>query len=117
MIRYDCEPITRIVLPVVLVVFVLTVDVVHQHSCRSGTHFISWLDNNKPIMIATIILSLTLGVSFIIQTINRWRCKAVTCTRTDDHDETANKDERPTLVVPTRRPTIHNMFTDDDKCA
>ena len=64
-------------------------------------------------MIATIILSLTLGVSFIIQTINRWRCKAVTCTRTDDHDETPNKDERPTLVVPT----TYNMFTDDDKCA
>jgi len=56
-------------------------------------------------MIATIILSLTLGVSFIIQTINRWRCKAVTCTRTDDDQPTDQpeqpiKDERPTLVVP-----------------
>ena len=69
-------------------------------------------------MIATIILSLTLGVSFIIQTINRWRCTAVTCTRDDDDDdEQTIKEERPTLVVPTRRATIHNMFTDDDKCA
>jgi len=52
-------------------------------------------------MIATVILSLSLGIAFVIQTLHSYGCKLVQCTR---HDATT---EEIVLnpVAPTRVPT------------
>ena len=51
-------------------------------------------------MIATVILSLSLGIAFVIQTLHSYGCKWIQCTR---HDATT---EEIVLnpVVPTRAP-------------
>jgi hypothetical protein len=52
-------------------------------------------------MIATIVLSLTIGIAFIVQTLNTVACRALACVRDPPRDTvvemTEHKSERPTL--------------------
>jgi hypothetical protein len=69
-------------------------------------------------MIATIVLSLTIGIAFIVQTLNRYACKALMCVRdvpevelTSREDEVVHevvhKNERPRLTAPAINNMIH----------
>ena len=50
-------------------------------------------------MLATIILSLTIGIAFITQTLNRVRCRSIECINTTQQQRTELA-PRPTLVLP-----------------
>ena len=55
-------------------------------------------------MIATIVLSLTIGIAFIVQTLNTVACRALACIRDlpgdTDVELTEHKSERPTVISP-----------------
>lgn len=51
-------------------------------------------------MIATIVLSLTIGIAFIVQTLNTVACRALACVRDSDVELTEHKNDRPTLISP-----------------
>ena len=55
-------------------------------------------------MIATIVLSLTIGIAFIVQTLNTVACRALACVRDQPRDTdvelTEHKSERPTVISP-----------------
>jgi len=55
-------------------------------------------------MIATIVLSLTIGIAFIVQTLNTVACRALACIRDPPQDTdvelTEHKSERPTVISP-----------------
>ena len=61
-------------------------------------------------MIATIVLSLTIGIAFIVQTLNTVACRALACVRDPPRDTvvemTEHKNDRPILRVPN---AITNM--------
>jgi hypothetical protein len=61
-------------------------------------------------MIATVILSLSLGIAFVIQTLHTYGCKWIQCTR---HDSTIEEivlnpvvPMRVATPVPVPRPTL-----------
>ena len=61
-------------------------------------------------MIATVILSLSLGIAFVIQTLHSYGCKWIQCTR---HDATTEEivlnpvvPMRVATPVPVPRPTL-----------
>ena len=63
-------------------------------------------------MIATIVLSLTIGIAFIAQTLQTVACRALACIRDQPQDTvvemTEHKSERPTLIADnTLTNTIH----------
>ena len=63
-------------------------------------------------MIATIVLSLTIGIAFIVQTLNTVACRALACVRDRPRDTvvemTEHKNDRPILRVPNALTnTIH----------
>jgi len=65
-------------------------------------------------MIATIVLSLTIGIAFIVQTLNKYACKALMCVRdvpevelTSREDEVVHKNDRPRLRAPAINTMIH----------
>lgn len=55
-------------------------------------------------MIATIVLSLTIGIAFIAQTLQTVACRALACIRDQPRDTdvelTEHKSERPTVISP-----------------
>lgn len=64
-------------------------------------------------MIATVILSLSLGIAFVVQTLHTYGCKLLQCTRHDTTTEeivlnpvvpmrvpTPTPVPRPTLIIP-----------------
>lgn len=55
-------------------------------------------------MIATVILSLSLGIAFVIQTLHSYGCKLVQCIRHDATTEETAPPPRPLTPVP--RPTL-----------
>ena len=52
-------------------------------------------------MIATVILSLSLGIAFVIQTLHSYGCKWIQCTRHDSSTEEIVLNP----IVPMRAPT------------
>ena len=59
-------------------------------------------------MIATVILSLSLGIAFVIQTLHTYGCKWIQCTRHDSStEEIVLNPVAPTRApVPVPRPTL-----------